>query len=180
MPVAARQVVTVASDAFGHRRLLAFAQERAEGRRLWAIEGVGSYGAGLGCFLLGPGEHVAEVDRPRRPVQRSGAKSDELDAVRAGREALACDHLAQPRRRGSREAIRVLLAAREGAVRARTQAIAQLKALIVSAPQGLRDQLRGGSHDEQFSRQRDCARAQPNRSSTALRSVPCGRLVAAC
>jgi len=72
--------------------------------------------------------------------------------VRAAREALACDHLAQPRRRGRREAIRVLLAAREGAVRARTQAIAQLKALIVSAPQGLRDQLRGGTTDEQVSR----------------------------
>lgn len=147
-----REMTTVATDAFGARKLLAFAARHAPGRRVWAIEGSGSYGAGLTSFLLERGEWVAEVDRPRRPARRNGAKSDELDAVRAAREALSRDHLAQPRRRGEREALRVLLAAREGAVRARTQAIGLLKATIISAPQGLRDQLRKGTSDEQLTR----------------------------
>jgi transposase len=32
---------TVPADAFGYRRILAFAKEHAPGRRLWAIEGNG-------------------------------------------------------------------------------------------------------------------------------------------
>jgi hypothetical protein len=65
---------------------------------------------------------VAEIDRPARPARRNGTKSDELDAVRAAREAPARKHSAQPRRRGDREAMRVLLATRAGAIRARTNA----------------------------------------------------------
>jgi len=104
--------LTVAADAGGYARSVAFARERAPGRRLWAIEGTGSFGAGLTTALLEHGERVAEIDRPARPARRSGAKSDALDAVRAAREALARDHLAQPRRRGAREALRVLLTTR--------------------------------------------------------------------
>jgi hypothetical protein len=55
---------------------------------------------------------VVEVDRPRRPTRRSGAKSDALDAVRAAWEALAREHLAAPRRRGDREALRERLVGR--------------------------------------------------------------------
>lgn len=78
-----------------------------------------------------------EVDRPARPARRNGAKTDDLDAVRAAREALTRDHLAAPRARGDREAMRVMLTARQGAVVARTKAIGQLKALIVNAPEAL-------------------------------------------
>jgi transposase len=66
------------------------------------------------------------------------AKTDQLDALRAAREALAREHLAQPRQRGAREALRVLLTTRENAMRARTKAICQLKDLVVSAPESLR------------------------------------------
>ena len=79
---------TVAADAGGYRRLLRFVRERAAGRRVWAIEGTGSFGAGLTSFLLEQGEWVVEVDRPARPARRDGAKSDRLDAARAAREAL--------------------------------------------------------------------------------------------
>ncbi|MET7609237.1 hypothetical protein ABZS96_44335 [Streptomyces avermitilis] len=65
-----------------------------------------------------------------------------LDAIRAAKEALATEHLIQPRLRGEREALRVLLATRHGAVLASTAAINQLKALIVSAPDELRAELR--------------------------------------
>jgi transposase len=146
---------TLVADAFGYRRLLAFAREHAPARRVWAIEGTGSFGAGLTTHLLEQGEWVVEIDRPARPARRNGAKTDDLDAVRAAREALAREHLAAPRRRGDREAMRVLLATRHGAVVARTKAICQLKALIVGAPEALRDQLRRHPTDEQLER---CAR----------------------
>jgi transposase len=147
--------LTVAADAFGYKRLLRFAREQAPGRRVFAIESTGSFGAGLTSFLLEQGELVVEIDRPARPARRSGAKSDALDAARAAREALSREQLAQPRRRGSREAIRVLLTTRDGAVVARTKAIGQLKALIVNAPEQLRHHLRALSTDEQLAR---CAR----------------------
>ncbi len=144
--------LTVATDAFGYRRLVTFADLHTTGRRVWAIEGTGSYGAGLTTSLLEHGEWVVEIDRPTRPARRDGAKSDDLDAIRAAREALSREHLAAPRARGDREALRVLTTARHGAVVARTKAIGQLKALIVNAPQSLRDQLRRGTTDEQLHR----------------------------
>ena len=148
---------TLATDAFGYRKMLAWVKERTidPGRRCWAIEGTGSYGAGLTTHLLEQGEWVVEIDRPARPARRNGAKSDILDAYRAAREALARKHLAQPRRRGTREAIRVLLCTREGAIRARSRALCHLQALIVNAPTQLRDQLRRDKTDVQVQR---CAR----------------------
>jgi transposase len=110
-------------------------------RRLWAVDGTGSYRGGLTALLLEQGEAVAEIDRPTRPARRNGAKSDGLDAIRAAREALARDHLSQPRRRGDREAMRVLLATRASAGRARTKALCHLRALVVNAPERLRSQL---------------------------------------
>jgi transposase len=38
------------------------------GRRCWAVEGAGSFGAGLAGFLPQHGERVMEVGRPRRPA----------------------------------------------------------------------------------------------------------------
>ncbi|WP_203586078.1 IS110 family transposase [Subtercola lobariae] len=140
------------TDALGYKRVLAFANKHSTTRRVWAIEGTGSYGSGLTTFLLEHGEWVVEIDRPGRPARRNGAKTDELDAVRAAREALSREHLAAPRARGDREAMRVLMTARQGAVVARTKAIGQLKALIVNAPESLRDQLRRGTTDQQLDR----------------------------
>jgi transposase len=146
---------SVSADAFGHKRLLRFAKLYAKGRRVWAIESSGSYGSGLTTFLLAHGEWVVEVERPARPARRNGAKSDELDAIRAAREALTRDHLAQPRRRGDREAVRVLLVTRRSAMRARTRAINHLKALIVTSREELRHQLRRHDTDDLVAR---CAR----------------------
>lgn len=128
----------------GYEALVEMADMVSEpGDRAWAIEGTGSYGAGLADHLAARGEWVIEIDRPTRPARRDGAKSDDLDAVRAGREALSRTHWASPRSRGEREAMRVLTATRESAVRDRTRAINSLKAMIVSAPDELRDRLRG-------------------------------------
>jgi transposase len=143
---------SVRADAAGYRRLLDFAQVRVPGRRCWAVEGAGSYGAGLAAFLLAHGERVVEVARPKRPPRRTGAKSDPLDAVRAAREALAHDHPLAPRRRGDREALRVLLATRHSACAAKVSATNQLKALIVGAPEELRAELRGLATKRQITR----------------------------
>jgi transposase len=137
--------VEVASEEAGHARLLGFVAERAPGRRCWALEGTGCYGAGLAWFLLDRGEWVTEIDRPKRPRGRSGAKSDPLDAIRAGREALSREHLATPRQRGQREALRVLQLTRTGAVKVAADARRQLKALLVTAPEPLRAGLRQGT-----------------------------------
>ena len=125
-----RATLEVSSDRSGHAGLFQLAEEQAPGRRVWALEGTGCYGAGLTRFLVNRGEWVVEIDRPTRPRGRHGAKSDVLDAIRAGREALARDHQTTPRQRGHREA------------------------LIVTAPEPLRDRLRGRPWRQQL---RACA-----------------------
>ncbi|MEU1707654.1 hypothetical protein ABZ478_20010 [Streptomyces sp. NPDC005706] len=65
-----------------------------------------------------------------------------INAIHATKEALVTAHLIQPRLRGEREALRVLLTARHGAVFASTAAINQLVSLSVSAPDELRAELR--------------------------------------
>ncbi len=131
--------VVIDANPRGYRALLA-AGERRGGRRVWAVEGTGSYGAGLTRFLLAAGERVVEVERPARLARRNG-KTDALDAVRAARDVLARDRQVEPRQHGDRAAIRVLLTTRQGAVVARTQAINQLRALVVTAPEPLRARL---------------------------------------
>lgn len=133
--------LTVSADRAGYRQLAAFGV-RHGCRRLWAIEGTGTFGAGLTSLLVALEEEVVEVDRPVRSARRSGAKSDEIDAARAAREALARDHLGVPRGRGEREAIRVLLTTRAGAIEARTAALSALHALVTTAPEELRQRLR--------------------------------------
>lgn len=133
--------LTVDSDPDGYAALVAMA-DRYSGLRAWSIESTGGYGAGLVRFL-GDAELVIELDRPHRPARRNGAKSDPLDAVRAGREALAREHLAEPRARRERAALSVRLAARRSAVDAATKAQRQLLALVIASPEALRSRFRG-------------------------------------
>lgn len=135
------QVSVEAADA-GYRRALAEIERWGPGPRAWAVEGSGGYGAGLVRFLADRGERVIEIDRPERRAERTRAKSDPLDAVRAARTALSRTKLAAPRAGAAREALRVLMVARSGAVDVRRQAIRQLKALIITAPDALRARLR--------------------------------------
>jgi len=128
------------ADGRGYRRLLSWAIGLAPGRRVWALEGTGSFGAGLAAALAEAGEDVVEVSGGKR---HRGAKNDRLDAVRAARVALARDHQAEPRRRGLREALRQILVTRHAVLVSRTKAINELKSLIVVAPEHLRVGLRG-------------------------------------
>ncbi len=159
------------ADATGYRQLLEFADTQPSGpaRRCWAVEGTGSYGAGLTAFLHRPtASGSSRSPGPSAQPRRTGAKTDAIDAVRAARETLSHQHQTLPRRRGDREALRVLLTTRRHATSGRVAAINQLKALIVGAPEELRAELRGVA----TSRGRStavwgCGTGPPGRWSTA-------------
>src|SRR6266496_815740 len=74
--------VAASSDGYGQARKRV--EVHTSARRAFAVEGTGSFGAGLTRFLTGRGERVLEVGRLRRE-RRSGGKTDALDAVRAAR-----------------------------------------------------------------------------------------------
>ena len=133
---------SVRANARGYAAAARFGEEHANGARVWAIEGTGSYGAGLARFLVARGETVVEVGRGPRDERRLRGKDDSLDAIRAARTALASETLALPRAGQRREALRLLLVARRSAVDVRREALVQLRSVIVTAPDELREQLR--------------------------------------
>jgi transposase len=124
----------------GYLALLHWARELGE--PAFAVEGAGSYGAGLARFLAAAGERVYESERPRRRERRRG-KSDPIDAAIAARRLLAGEGLSRLRGGGVREDLRLLLLERRGVVRAETAALNQLHSLLVAAPAPLRERLAG-------------------------------------
>jgi len=134
---------TVSASGRGYGQALRFAQRYAAGARVWAVEGAGHYGVGLARYLNGRGEAVLEVGRSSRNERRLRGKDDELDAVRAALTAFASEPLALPRSGERREALRLLLVARRSAVDVRREALVQLRSVIVTAPDRLREELRG-------------------------------------
>lgn len=107
------------------------------------VEGTGMYGAGLTRLLGARGVTVVEVDRPDRKARRFQGKSDPLDAFAAARAAQSGRATGTPKAQtGNVEMIRMLHVARSGAVKSRTIAWNELKALIKTAPGPLREQLR--------------------------------------
>jgi transposase len=110
---------------------------------LVGVEGTGSYGAGLARHLRLEGVAVVEIDRPNRQKRRQNGKSDTLDAISAARAAHSGDATGVAKTRdGNVEAIRVVRVARVSALKARTQALNQLRSLICTAPEELRARLR--------------------------------------
>jgi transposase len=110
----------------------------------WGVEGTGCYGAALARFLAGQGQQVWEVNRPDRSARRRRGKSDPVDAEAAARAVLAGQVTAIPKTGNHLvEMVRCLRVARATAVKARTQAANALRALVVTAPAELREQLRG-------------------------------------
>ena len=138
--VLAQTVVT--ANARGYSAAVRFADKHAAGVRVWAVEGAGHYGAGLTRHLADRGESVLEVGRQARSERRLRGKDDPLDAIRAARAGLAADTLTLPRSGQRQEALRVLLLARRSAVDVRRVALVQLRSVIVTAPEQLREELR--------------------------------------
>ena len=110
----------------------------------FGIEGTGSYGAGVARFLTDRSYTVIEVNRPDRSVRYRKGKSDPTDAEMAARAVLSGVADATPKSgEGEVEMIRMLKSAKDSAVKARTQAVNQMKALVVTAPAELRESLDG-------------------------------------
>ena len=144
----------------------------------FGVEGTGSYGAGLARFLTCRGYTVIEVNRPDRSVRYRKGKSDPTDAEMAARSVLAGVADAIPKSgEGEVEMIRMLKSAKNSAVKARTQAVNQMKALVVTAPTELREKLDGLGADALAAR---CRSFRPGHLDTpteaakyALRSLAC-------
>jgi transposase len=125
----------------GYRQLIAWANGHGVLRRA-GVEGTGAYGAGLTRVLRAAGVVVVEVNRPDRATRRRRGKSDAIDAEAAGRSLLAGAATATPKTAdGPVEALRVLKLAKDSAVKARVQAVNQLKAILINADPVLREQL---------------------------------------
>ncbi len=147
----------------GYRALLSWLQEHGSLERV-GMEGTGAYGAGLARHLHDEQVDVVEVDRPDRKARRAHGKSDPLDAYAAARAALSGTATGTPKtRNGAVESIRALRMARSSAVKARTQATNQLKALLLSGPAELREQLRQLSTTALIT---TCARLRPTSELT--------------
>ncbi len=105
------------------------------------IEGTGTYGAALTRYLIKNGIYVVEVNRPDRSKRRlEGNQIPWMQKMQPGQffQGAARPY---PKCSPAREALRIISVARRSAVKARTQAINQLRALLVSAPQDVRDKL---------------------------------------
>lgn len=106
------------------------------------IEGTGSYGAELTKYLITNGVDVYEVMRTNRMERRLKGKTDSIDSENATRSALSGEAKVIPKSHaGPVESLRSLLLVRNSAVKAKTQAMNQIRALLVSGPDELKQSL---------------------------------------
>lgn len=133
--------LAVETQVSGYLKLLAWA--RSFGPLLRAgVEGTGTYGAGLAQVLCDHDIAVFEVNRPDRTKRRLEGKSDPTDAESAARSVLSGSATAVAKTHsGAAEAMRAISVVRRSAVKTKTQAINQVRSLLVSAPQEIREQL---------------------------------------
>src|SRR6266496_4137748 len=129
---------SVPTTAIGYEQLIEWAGSFGRVSRA-GIEGTGTYGAALARHMRERGVQVLEINRPDRSRRRLHGKSDPTDAENAARAVLAGDAHAIPKAQsGVVEAMRAVSMARRSAVKAKTQAINQLRALLVTAPEAIR------------------------------------------
>ena len=165
------------ANTSGYWELERWSQDKGD-INAFGIEGTGSYGAGVARFLTARGHTVIEVNRPDRSTSYRKDKSNPTDAEMAARAVLAGVADATPKSGdGEVEMIRMLKSAKDSTVKARTQAINQMKALLVTAPAGLRESLCSLATSDLASR---CARFRPGHTDNptvaakyALRSLAC-------
>jgi transposase len=127
-------VTTISNDTSGYAELLAWIVDHAPGPRLAvSIEGTRSYGVGLARAAAAAGLVVLECEQPHRKARRGKGKSDPIDAHLAVLAALRldADRLPTPRADGDREALRILLSARQELTTASTAQTNRLRALLL-------------------------------------------------
>jgi transposase len=125
----------------GYRQLLDWLSSYGE-IEVVAVESTGSYAAALVRYLREHDIAVIEVNQPHAHTRRRVGKSDPIDAEMAARLFQAGKAKAVPKQTdGIVESIRLLRVARHSAVKSRSAALVQVRDLIITAPQELRDQL---------------------------------------
>lgn len=134
------------------------------------MEGTGSYGVALNRYLRRHQVAVTEVNRPDRAARRRHGKTDTVDAVAAAHAVLSQRATTTAKTAdGPVEILRLLRLARASAVKSRTQAINQLKAVIISADPALRDQLTGCTNTTLIRRCADLPDSSPTDVAAATR-----------
>jgi transposase len=108
------------------------------------VECTGSFGAALTRYLLAAGVEVLEVNQPDKATRRRRGKTDAIDADSAARAVLSgrADATAKTGD-GPVEMARMFRLAKASAVKARTQAINQLRSVLVTTDPELRESLAG-------------------------------------
>ncbi len=125
-----------------------------------AVESTGSYGAGLTRYATAAGLQVVEVNQPHVHTRARVGKSDPIDAEAAARKAASGQARSVAKdTTGVVESIRVVMVARDSAVRTRTRTLLQIRDLITTAPDELRDRLR---HSTTAARIAACRKLRPD------------------
>ena len=159
---------TFAATPSGYLLLVEWLQRHGSVERV-GVEQTGSYGAGLTRLLADLQIRVVEVTVPDRAARRSDGKDDTIDAVAAAEAAWSGRRIQPAKDRGGVvEAIRSLRVARSSAVQMRRQAIQQLRSLLVSAPDDVREPLR---NLPRMALVRRCAQLAPDPAHAAQPSV---------
>jgi transposase len=132
-----------AATTAGYRNLTSWLATLGE-IELVGIEGSGSFGSGLTRFLRERDVDVREINQPHRHLRARVGKTDPIDAEAAARKVLSGAFTVKPKdTTGIVESIRLLSAARNSAVRAKSSAVIQLKCLLVTVPAPLREAIDG-------------------------------------
>jgi hypothetical protein len=128
----------------------------------------GSYGAALARQLVGEQIEVIEVNQPDKATRRRRGKTDTVDAEAAARAVLSGRASASAKAGdGPVEMVRIFKLAKASAIKSRTQAINQLKAVLVGADPQLRDSLSGLSNPTLIRRCAQLDASTPRDATTA-------------
>lgn len=134
-PIADREFATTVR---GCAQIVEFLHDHRAVDRV-GVEGTGSYGAGISRALTAAGLMVVEVVRQNRQTRRLRGKSDPIDAHQAALAVLAGTDTAVPKSGdGDVESLRILMSERRSAAKARAQAMNQIHALLITAPDSVR------------------------------------------
>jgi transposase len=142
-PIAA---ISITNDDAGFAAMLAWIVRHAPGPRVAvAVEGTRSYGLGLTRALSAAGIMVLECEQPSRHQRRGKGKSDPIDAHLAVLSTLRldADRLPSVRADGDREALRILLGARQDMIIVSTAQVNRMRALLLAGNDSDRRAARG-------------------------------------
>lgn len=156
-----------AATRAGYEQLLTWARRFGPLQRA-GVECTGSYGAALARHLRAEGVQVIEVNQPDKATRRRRGKTDAIDAETAARAVLSGRASGSMKAGdGPVEMLRMFKLAKASAIKARTQTINQLKAVLIAADPALREALTDLSNPILFRRCVELPPTTPNDVTSA-------------